>query len=99
MPPILATEPDNASTQEEGGSPDDVVFDKALKADGVEKLRESRTTVVARIAACAETLKQLAPDADTSACQAAEKELAKQEQKLERLDRVMVVAEKRIADE
>jgi small-conductance mechanosensitive channel len=97
MPPVFAT--DSADAEEKDSSPDDVVFDKARKADSVEKLRESRAAVVERIAACQDELKELKSDADSEAYKSAEKELGHQEQKLEHLDRVIASAEARIAED
>ena len=85
--------------EDSGSSPDDVVFDKARKADSVEKLRESRAAIVGRIETLQAELKGLKPDADSETYEAAERELSSQEQKLEHLDRVIASAEARIADE
>ncbi len=82
-----------------GPGPDDVVFDKAQQAESVERLRESRSEIVARIEACEAILKEFKEGDESPECQAALRDLESLQKKQERLDKVIAAAQVKIASE
>ncbi|MFW2405030.1 MAG: mechanosensitive ion channel family protein [Gammaproteobacteria bacterium] len=79
-------------------TPDDVVFDKAQKAESLEKLREQRQEMVEKLAAIEIEVKAF-KDRESEECRAAENTLATGQNKLEKLDQRIAAAEARIADD
>ena len=77
-------------------APDQVVFDKARKAESVENLRESRSRLEQELAKF-DTMVKEADDEKVKS--AAEKEKQKVQNKIERLDRLIANAESKISED
>lgn len=79
-------------------SPDDVVFDKAQKAESLEKLRERRQELIEKTAAIEQEVKEF-KDRDSEECRAAESNLESAQRTLENLEQRIKAAEARIDDD
>lgn len=92
--------PEQRADDEPGVKPDDLVFDKALQAEDLDKLRERRRT----LAEMADALKAAQKEAEKNAEKKDEAggqsaELARLEARLARLDEVIAVREAEIHDD
>ncbi len=88
----------NEPEPEDGPSPEDLVFDKAQKAESVANLRKSRDELQQKIERCETVIKEMNPE-NTEELGAAQKERANLQTKLERLDRVIASAEAKMAQD
>ncbi|MBT8441976.1 MAG: mechanosensitive ion channel family protein [Gammaproteobacteria bacterium] len=77
---------------------DDVVFDKAHRAEALAELREQRQAIADRVVMLEGELK-LMKDRDSDECRAAENTLSGEQRKLEILDKRITAAEARITDD
>ncbi len=99
LPPSSSSQMEPQQTEDLQTAPEDVVFDKAQKAESVQKLRETRDNTRLQIEKCQQLIKDTKMDADSPAHKAALLELENLQIKLERLDKVIATAEVHIAAE